>query len=345
MVLILATSNKTRGGITSVLQAHKKTHLWQKWQCRWVETHIDKGVFLKIFFLIKAVLRFFILIPFTRIVHVHLSGPISVKRKLIFVWISKLLSKKIIIHLHAFSENSSLDPKFHDLYKKVFDLSNQILVLSNNWKSSLINDFNINPENVDVLYNPCPTRQKDKLIEKKDVIIYAGTLNKRKNYETLLKAFPAIVKKYPSWKIVFAGNGEITKAMKIAASLQIENNVEFVGWVSGHRKHELFSSGSIFCLPSYAEGFPMAVLDAWSHGLPVVTTPVGGIPDIAEHEQNLMLFEPDDINKLTENLFKVIEDRQLNSLLSKESFKFSQGKFNATEVANKLDTIYRKVLS
>lgn len=42
-VLIIATSHKTRSGITSVINAHKKGPQWQKYHCKWIETHIDKG--------------------------------------------------------------------------------------------------------------------------------------------------------------------------------------------------------------------------------------------------------------------------------------------------------------
>lgn len=48
----------------------------------------------------------------------------------------------------------------------------------------------------------------------------------------------------------------------------------------------------------YTVGFPMGVIDAWVYGLPVITTPVGGIPDIAIDGKNMLLFTPGDIDAL-----------------------------------------------
>lgn len=76
----------------------------------------------------------------------------------------------------------------------------------------------------------------------------------------------------------------------------------FLGWVSGEAKDNAFKEAMIFCLPSYAEGFPMSVLDAWSYGLPVITTPVGGIPDVAQDGVNMLLFNPGDIDMLAKQM-------------------------------------------
>ena len=108
----------------------------------------------------------------------------------------------------------------------------------------------------------------------------------------MINAFSKIDSKFSNWKLVFAGNGEIQEAEKLALDLKINDKVEFLGWVSLDKKSSIFQRSKIFCLPSYAEGFPMAVLDAWSYALPIVSTPVGGIPDVAIHKENMMLFEP-----------------------------------------------------
>ena len=77
---------------------------------------------------------------------------------------------------------------------------------------------------------------------------------------------------------------------QLAESLGVADRVDFLGWVAGANKDRAFRQVSIFCLPSYAEGFPMAVLDAWAYALPVAATPVGGLPDIVSDGEDLMLF-------------------------------------------------------
>ena len=102
-VLIIATSRKTRGGITSVVKAHQLGEQWRNFHCRWIETHIDKSAFLKLIFFLKGFIQYFFLLPFYDIVHIHTSEPPSALRKCIFMVYAKLWRKKIIVHFHAFS--------------------------------------------------------------------------------------------------------------------------------------------------------------------------------------------------------------------------------------------------
>lgn len=63
-VLVVATSHKTRGGITSVIKAHQQGAQWKEFHCKWIETHIDKGMFWKLFYLIKGLTTYLLLLPF-----------------------------------------------------------------------------------------------------------------------------------------------------------------------------------------------------------------------------------------------------------------------------------------
>lgn len=139
---------------------------------------------------------------------------------------------------------------------------------------------------------------------------------------------------------VMAGNGELEQASELARDLGIEKQVILLGWVSGEKKDMIYKEATAFCLPSYAEGFPMAVLDAWSYGLPVITTPVGGIPDIAESGKNLLLFNPGDINKLAECLEKIITDGTLRDELAKESKRLAATTFNIDTINKQVGDLY-----
>lgn len=183
------------------------------------------------------------------------------------------------------------------------------------------------------------------MITDKNIILYAGTVTERKGYADLIRGFAKIAKSFPDWEVVFAGNGEIEQGMKLAKKFGIENQTEFAGWVTGKEKDVLFRHASIFCLPSYAEGFPMAVLDAWAYGLPVITTPVGGIPDVAVDGKNMLLFNPGDTDKLAENLEKLISDESLRGKISKASIEFANGQFNINSINKKLGKIYDSLIS
>ena len=85
----------------------------------------------------------------------------------------------------------------------------------------------------------------------------------------------------------------------------------------------------------------MAVLDAWAYGLPVVTTPVGGIPDVAQDGVNMLLFEPGDIDTLSKQLEKIMTDDKLRQSLSVESVKMAHGPFALTSVTAQVGDIYQ----
>lgn len=175
----------------------------------------------------------------------------------------------------------------------------------------------------------------------KKQILYAGTINARKGYADMIKAFAQIAEKYNDWKIVFAGNGEIEQGKALAATLGIGSQVVFLGWVNGDAKDRAFKESAIFCLPSYAEGFPMAVLDAWAYGLPVITTPVGGIPDIAEDGKNLLLFTPGDTQMLARQMERMIEDEQLRESMVKESKQLVQSIFSVEVINEQIGCLYK----
>ena len=88
----------------------------------------------------------------------------------------------------------------------------------------------------------------------------------------------------------------------------------------------------------------MAVLDAWSYGLPVVTTLVGGLPDIIVHEKNAMVFDPGNILQLSIQLKKVISDKILMEKLSQESSILAVSLFEESNIDKKLDDLYTMLL-
>ena len=343
-VLIVATSCKTRGGITSVIKAHKTGEQWKKFHCKWIETHIDKNSIYKLWYFIKGYAVFLCFLPFCNLVHIHTSEPPSALRKCAFMWWAKLWRKKVIVHFHAFSPETTINSKYQKIYHYLFNKADVVVVLSEMWKNNVNQVFQLGNK-VQVIYNPCTTEMLSNKYQKKKQILYAGTVNARKGYADMIKAFAQISSLYPDWQIVFAGNGEIEKGKTLAQELGIERQTIFLGWINGSAKDKAFKEASIFCLPSYAEGFPMAVLDAWSYGLPVITTPVGGIPDIAKEGSNLLLFSPGDIDGLATQIERLIRDKDLRDRLSQESIHLANTTFNIKTINKEIETLYTKLIT
>ena len=89
----------------------------------------------------------------------------------------------------------------------------------------------------------------------------------------------------------------------------------------------------------------MAVLDACSFGLPVITTPVGGISDIAKHKENMLVFTPGDVDKLAECMKLLIEDEELYNKIKDASITFARETFNIEVINKQIENIYDEVIN
>lgn len=338
-VLVLATSRKTHGGVSAVLNVYEQSQMWRQYRCQWVSTNRDGCLLRKFWFLFKSIAQYIVLLPFYDIVHLHLGLRPSSYRKYPFFKLAKLFGKKTVVHLHL---GTQVDDVWNSLYQKMFEQCDCGILLAESIKSEVAKHIG-NFDKLKVVYNPCPVITNTATYEKKNHILFAGTLYEGKGYLDLIRAFAKIASRHPDWKIVLAGNGEEERARALALELGIANQVELLGWVNGSAKHRVYSEAKALCLPSYAEGFPMAVLDAWAYGLPVVTTPVGGIPDVAIDGENMLLFQPGDTNTLAEKLEQIITDEALRNKLAVSSNTMAAEKFNLNTISSQIAEIYKSL--
>lgn len=337
-VLVVATSRKTRGGITSVVKAHETGEQWKKYHCRWIQTHRDGPVWRKIWYLVTALIEYSVLLPWYDIVHIHVATTASARRKRIFFEMARLFGKKTILHFHPSNEKFLYEPKNQKLYRYLFFHADLVLVLSEQWRRWIKDALGLT-EHIEVLYNPCPV-VKICALGRKPYILFAGTVIPRKGYADLIRGFAKIAAKYPDWKVVLAGNGELDNAKQVAKEYGVEGQVELLGWVSGEEKDRVFREASVYCLASEGEGFPMGVLDAWAYGIPCVVTPVGGLPDIVVDGENAMVFPVGDIDVLAEKLDRMISDEVLRKNIASASLHLAHTTFNIEKINKQLGEIY-----
>lgn len=115
-------------------------------------------------------------------------------------------------------------------------------------------------------------------------VLFLGRIDPKKGLAELLRAW-AIAMQTPAgagWRLRVTGWGDAdyVKAMQaLAVDLGIEKHVDFTGPCFGEEKARAFESAACFVLPSFSEGLPMAVLEAWSYGLPVLMTQACNLPE------------------------------------------------------------------
>lgn len=340
-VLVVATSRKTRGGITAVIKSHAKGEEWKDFSCKWIQTHRDGNPGRKLGYLFIALIQYLYWLPFYDIVHIHLTAGSSAVRKMFFIQLAKFFNKKVILHFHPASEKYLYQPNNRKRLSFLFSKADLVLVLSEQWKF-WIQDALGKQFRIEVLYNPCPVVNRSEELREKNILL-AGTIIPRKGYADLLRGFALIAGRHKDWKIVFAGNGEIDEAKRLSEELGISHQVVFLGWVSGKQKELAFQKASIYCLASSGEGFPMGVLDAWAYGVPCVVTPVGGLPDFIQDGVNGLVYPVGNVVALSVQLEKYITDVVLRKSVVEETDKLVNGPFSMVTVNKKLGDIYSKI--
>ncbi|MFW9848210.1 MAG: glycosyltransferase family 4 protein [Candidatus Thorarchaeota archaeon] len=139
-------------------------------------------------------------------------------------------------------------------------------------------------------YNRDKLREKYEYNEKKVFLTVATLRGGIKGHKFLINALPRILKLDDRCHFYFAGKGSKESLEQLAKSLDVLDNVHFLGERSDIP--ELLISSDYFILPSLSEGTPRALLEGMASGLPCIATDVGGIPEIITHEDNGLLIPP-----------------------------------------------------
>lgn len=145
-------------------------------------------------------------------------------------------------------------------------------------------------------------------------VLAVGRLNQQKGFDRLLEAWARIRNKDDSnldgWQLVILGSGEEESALKASiAQLGIEQSVTMVPATPNVGSH--YRRASILAMTSRFEGFPMVLLEAQAHRLPIVAFDCDtGPAEIIEHEQSGYLVEQDDISGFAHQLSNLMKDRK-----------------------------------
>lgn len=335
-VLFVATSRQTMGGISSVLKMYEKMEFWKEYKCAWLETQVNKGIALKFWYMIKAYITMLFIVPCYDIIHFHTVPGRSITMQMPVFLYSLIWRKKTIIHIHV--GNQLLGHKNDKMFKYVLNKATKVVVLANVLKDLMKEHYNID---ADVLYNPIEEQEKRDAGKIEKSIFFAAYLTINKGYDTLLKAFKKVAEKHPDWKLILAGSGETENARKLINELGIEKNVEQHLWLNKEQMADFYKKVSIYCIASKQEGFPMSFLEAGSYGIPIVTTPVGGLVDVIDNEKNCMVFDYGNYKVLAELICKLIEDNSLQNEISRNITLVVKEKFSISAIDKEIQRLYK----
>lgn len=168
---------------------------------------------------------------------------------------------------------------------------------------------------------------------KSKTILYVGRFEWEKDPEILIRAFQRVYNSNNDWKLEMAGDGPLLDKMKsLAKELGIYKHIIFHGKVQ--KVTELYRKATIFVLPSVIEGFPNALIEAMSFGLPCICFSDIPFEDIIDNNKNGILIEERNPNLLFESIQSLINDSTFREEIGKEAKISVSSKCNSSIIAN-----------
>ncbi|MDL5514664.1 glycosyltransferase family 4 protein [Arenibacter sp. M-2] len=336
-------SKKPKGGVAFVLHEYEKLYP----NSYFVASTISKNSLTKLYGFTFGVIELIFLLLTKKeihIVHIHGASYNSFTRKNIIFKISKWFNKKTIYHVHGAEYQLFFEKSNNYKKRKIADLINNadcIISLSESWKNFFITNFT--PKRVEVIPNIIGTPSNISINKSNKGPVnfqFLGYIDKRKGVWLLLET----LKEHRidlQGKAIFniAGNGEVDKLQRIINQYQLKEIVHFIGWVSNEEKIKRLQEADVYILPSYNEGLPISILEAMSYSLPIISTYVGGIPEVVIDKLNGLLIEPGNSNQLLCAIEVMVKNKKFRKTAGSESYKRVQP-FFPKMVKKELDKLY-----
>lgn len=352
-VLMVGSDKSVKGGITSVIQqliGYKWTNI--DVNMKFIPTFINGGDIKKSLFFFKGYLKIMWLFITNNIdiVHMHMSFNGSFYRKYLIHKICKKFKIKNVVHLHG-SEfekfyNNSTDSTKKKIRKLLSECSS-FVVLGENLKAAI---KKIEPStNVYILNNSVHIPSELVSYSMPFKFLFLGVFFERKGLYDLVEAVEKLSSegKINENKVQFllAGSGpEEEKLRAKIADKKLEDFFDFVGWVSSDKKYNLLKESQAMILPSYHEGLPIAILEAISYGMPIISTNVGSINEAVIIDKTGFLIEPGDTISLANAIYKLLSSKGLWVTYSHNAKKLATSKFDENIMFSNLKGIYKNLL-
>jgi len=196
-----------------------------------------------------------------------------------------------------------------------------VITVSESMRAEIAKHFNIQPSKLFVVGNISPLSKKISSVRQLPTtsaltILGVGRIEKRKNWTTLIRATAYLVKKGLDVRVVLVGNpgygyGEV---LKVIEKLKVHDFVQIFNGASDKWLSEQYEQAHLFVFPSLYEGFGIPVLEAMSHGLPVVASDISTNRELLGDEA--VFFPPTDHHMLAESIERVLKSPSLYKRLS-----------------------------
>lgn len=259
----------------------------------------------------------------------------------IYLLAARLLRIPVVTFIHGFDVKlkDNLTEYGKNILSWTYNKSTFIYVLSLEFKRSL------ESINITAPIMLTTTKVSESLLEgfvfqpkdKIKTLLFVARVIKDKGIYEAIDSLRIIQKSYPYVRLMVVGEGEELKYVKHYVSDQKISGVDFMGSLSGKSLADCYQMGDIYLLPTRSEGMATTILEAMAFGLPVITTPVGGVVDFFENGKNGFFIEDYDPEKYADIVMDLIDSPDKISKISKRNFLYAKENFIASKVVAKFE--------
>lgn len=227
--------------------------------------------------------------------------------------------------------------------KKIISVSKAILKLTSDF-------FQLNFKGTPIIPNPININNLKfyKEIENttnRPIILYVGRLEFRKGPHVLIRAIPFVIKEMPETKFLFIGSdcGMKQYLLTKVNELNLNKNVSFIDQLPRNKLEEYYQQATICVVPSLWENYPYVILEAMSYAKPIVSTQIGGIPEIIQDRIDGFLVPPGSPNSLAKAILELLNDKDLRKSLGENARKKIEQIYSPFIIAKKTLDIYESL--
>lgn len=354
-ICMMGSKPSVRGGMSSVVMQQLQHDWGHDIDIQYIATHVSGSSAKRCFIFVKSYLHLLFLLIFQSkkvdILYLHMSYKGSFSRKFLIYKLACFFGKKIILHLHGsefrqYYENADAGRK-----KRICELlegSSRVIVLGEYWHSFI---QSIAPRAaIEVIQNAVAIPDEMTSWNEQAVqLLYLGVLIPRKGVKDLLDAMRILYDQglvsIRNIRLVVGGSGdELASLQEQCRKLHLEKYVKFAGWVDGEAKKKLLRTSQCLILPSYNEGLPVAILEALSYGVPVVSTDVGSIRDAVQEDISGHLVPLHAPEKIAQAIADIIDEKENWLCYSGQARRMAIQTFNEAVFFDKIERIIHSVV-
>lgn len=172
-------------------------------------------------------------------------------------------------------------------------------------------------------------------------VLYLGRLASEKGVDIIIR----VMKDVPAHLMIVGTGEKKDRLTALVQTLGLQDRVTFKGFVASSERDEILASADLVVVPSvWQEVFGYVVLEAWAHGVPVLASRIGALPELFETMGDECLFTPGDAEELSQKIREIISDAEKRTMLGRRGREIVDRSFGREEMANSTVALYQFIL-